>query len=155
MKTKLIALCKAGLVLSLLGLTACSSMSRVLNPFYETPGPVALLGEPNDHALNGSAQKSDSAREALQAMASYQRAHAPQPVNPVVNPAVMRVMWVPDHLNRNGDLIPAHYYYLKVLSDRFAVSDAFELEGQLKGPGGTSTNSSDLPYVFENEAKEK
>ena len=77
------------------------------------------------------------------------RAHNPQPVNPVMAPAVVRLMWVPDHLNKHGDLVPAHYYYLKVLKERWVVSDAFELESQLHGPGGGS--SSAIPYVFEGD----
>lgn len=130
-------------------------MSKVLNPFYETPGAIAMQGEANDSALNGDVDKDNSAREAMQAMASYQRALPPQPVNPVIQPAVVRIMWVPDHLNRNGDLVPAHYYYLKVLSDRWAVTDAFELEGQLNGPKGASAGPGNLPYVYENDLKGK
>jgi hypothetical protein len=53
-------------------------------------------------------------------------------------------MWVPDHLNAHGDLVPAHYYYLKVLQDRWALQDAFELQGQL---GGTN-NSSSIGYTL-------
>ncbi|MBX7139295.1 MAG: hypothetical protein K1X83_15075 [Oligoflexia bacterium] len=135
-------------------LSGCNSMSQVLNPFYETPPPVAKLGELNDHALRGDVENNDKAREALTQMASYQRAHDPQPVNPVMQPAVVRLMWVPDHLNRNGDLVPAHYYYLKVLSERWAVQDAFELEAQLNGPNGTKNlDSGNLPFVYENEVK--
>jgi hypothetical protein len=129
--------------------TACAATSSVLNPFYEAPTATALLGQPNDHALRGDKDKEDSARQALEAMASYQRAHAPQPANPVVQPAVVRMMWIPDHLNKNGDLIPAHYYYLRVLKDRWAVSDAFELESQLQGPAG----SSNIPYILESDAR--
>jgi len=140
--------------LMILQLCACGSMSNVFNPFYEPPGEIAMQGEPNDSALRGDVDKDNTAREALESMASYQRALAPQPVNPVVNPAVVRLMWVPDHTNRNGDLVPAHYYYLKVLSDRWAVSDAFEMEGQLKGPGGAA-DTTNLPYVYETEVRGK
>jgi len=135
--------------LALATLTGCNSFSRVLNPFYEPPTADALLGEKNDHALRGDTNKEDKAREALQAMASYQRAHAPQPVDPVLNPAVVRMMWIPDHLNHNGDLVPAHYYYLKVLGDRWAVQDAFELQGQL----GSNRGGGDIPYVTDAEVK--
>ncbi|MCB0309846.1 MAG: hypothetical protein KDD42_01345 [Bdellovibrionales bacterium] len=146
----LIKLC--GAVALAANLVGCNAASRVLNPFYETPGPIAQLGDPNDHALSGDGGGgADAARAALTQMRSYQRAHAPQPVNPVINPAVVRLMWVPDHLNRHGDLVPAHYYYLKVLSDRWAVSDAFELEAQLDPKGSNST--SNLPYVLDNEVK--
>lgn len=123
------------IVPALLSMTilGCSSASRVMNPFYEEPVPEAHLGEDNDKALNDSGSKEDTARKALEAMTQYRSSQAPQPVNPVMQPAVVRLMWVPDHLNRNGDLVPAHYYYLKVLGDRWAVQDAFELEQQLNG----------------------
>lgn len=132
--------------------TGCTSVSNTLNPFYETPKPVALLGEPNDHALDEGNKKAEHARAALEAMASYQRAHDPQPNNPVVQPAVVRLMWIPDHLNKNGDLVPSHYYYLKVLKDRWAVSDAFELESQLS-TGGAGDNN--IPFVPADEVRGK
>jgi hypothetical protein len=136
------------LAAALLSLTACSAASNVLNPFYEPPAPVALLGEKNDHALNQGGTNQESARAALNAMTTYRRAQDPEPTNPVIQPAVVRLMWVPDHLNKSGDLVPAHYYYLKVLRDRWAVTDAFELEGQLNGPN----KGSNLPFVFGDEA---
>jgi len=132
-----------------LSLSACSAATNVLNPFYEPPAPVALLGEKNDHALNQGGTNQESARAALNAMATYQRARDPEPTNPVMQPAVVRLMWIPDHLNKSGDLVPAHYYYLKVLRDRWAVTDAFELESQLNGPSGASSN---LPFVFGDDA---
>ncbi|MBX7144677.1 MAG: hypothetical protein K1X79_09525 [Oligoflexia bacterium] len=132
-------------------LSGCGSMGNVLNPFYDPPAPQALLGEMNDHALNGGSNNEDSARSALEAMASYRRAQEPQPVDPVMQPAVVRLMWIPDHLNRNGDLVPAHYYYLKVLNDRWAVTDAFELEGQLSPRGGAGS-SSNVPFISAEEA---
>lgn len=132
-------------------LSGCGSMGNVLNPFYDPPAPQALLGEMNDHALNGGSNNEDSARSALEAMASYRRTNEPQPVDPVLQPAVVRLMWIPDHLNRNGDLVPAHYYYLKVLSDRWAVTDAFELEGQLSPKNGAGS-SSNVPFITAEEA---
>lgn len=146
MKTNFVSFALRGL--ALLGISAnlcsCYHMQNVLNPFYEPPSPVALLGEKNDHALNGNAQTVDTARSALEAMASYRREHDPQPNAPVMYPAVVRLMWIPDHLNRNGDLVPAHYYYLRVLKDRPAVTDAFELEAQL---GAGAPQGSDVPYI--------
>jgi len=141
---------KAGLLGVLASLSACSTAGNVLNPFYEPPEPVALLGERNDHALGGGGANENAARSALDSMASYRRAQDPQPTNPVIQPAVVRLMWIPDHLNKSGDLVPAHYYYLKVLKDRWAVTDAFELEAQLNGP----TGSSNLPFVFADDAKD-
>lgn len=137
-------------------LTGChnNTISNALNPFYEPPPPVALLGEKNDRALAGGASNEDGARMALEAMGSYQRTLLPQPNNPVIKPAVVRLMWVPDHVNRNGDLVPAHYYYLKVKSDDWAVQDAFEMEAQLNGPNGKYGDSaSNLPYVLESDKK--
>lgn len=135
-----------------LGLGACSAISPLFNPFYETPSAVASQGELSDRALKEDGTKDNTAREALQAMSSYQAALPAQPVNPVLQPAVVRLMWVPDHLNRNGDLVPAHYYYLKVLSDRWAVSDAFELEAQLNGPKGKGATDN-MPFVYDAEVK--
>lgn len=130
--------------------TGCSTASNLMNPFYESPSDQAKMGERNDKALNGDQKKEDTARAALQSMATYQRTHLPQPVNPVIQPAVVRLMWVPDHLNRHGDLVPAHYYYLKVLDDRWAVTDAFELESQLNR-GRSSDASSNIPFVHEGD----
>jgi hypothetical protein len=127
--------------------SACQTMSNALNPYYETPSGNALKGQPNDHALNDDG-KTDEARQALEQMASYQRAANPDPYKPVYKPAIIRLMWVPDHLNAHGDLVPAHYYYVKVLTGSFAVSDAFELQGQLdpeKASAGT------VPFVHENQ----
>jgi hypothetical protein len=125
-------------------LSGCSSVGAFFNPFYETPSEVAYFGEKNDNALNETGGKGQSARMALEQMASYQRAHDPQPANPVMMPSVVRLMWVPDHLNSHGDLVPAHYYYLKVKKDSWALTDAFELESQL---GGGNGNSSSVGYV--------
>jgi hypothetical protein len=138
-----------GIVGALAVLTGCGVGQRVLNPFYEEPTPVAYLGSPNDHALNEGGQKLDSARAALERAGEYQRTHLPQPVNPVIRPALVRLMWIPDHLNKTGDLVPAHYYYLKVKKDDWAVTDAFELEGQLNRSTGGATSA--VPFQYENE----
>ncbi len=117
--------------------SGCSTIGNVLNPFYDTPSEVAYFGEKNDSALNeGGAGQGQRARQALESMGTYQRALAPQPTNPVMQPAVVRLMWVPDHLNSHGDLVPAHYYYLKVKKESWAVTDAFELEAQLNSSTG-------------------
>lgn len=142
LKRSLVRIISAGFVT--LSLCSCSTMSKVLDPFQETPPPEAYLGQKNDNALAEDKGKAENARAALESMATYQRAHAPEPYNPVIQPAVVRLMWVPDHLNKNGDLVPAHYYYLKVLQDRWAVKDAFELEGQLKHAGEAADN---IPYA--------
>ena len=135
-----------GLIAITLSISACTSIGNVFNPFYDPPSPRAMLGERSDAALNedGEGGKGSKARAALEAMATYQRANAPQPVNPVIQPAVVRLMWIPDHLNSHGDLVPAHYYYLKVKQDSWAVTDAFELESQL---GASTGNASSMGYV--------
>jgi hypothetical protein len=134
--------------------SGCSIISNVLNPFYEPPTETALKGERNDHAISGGGSMSSSrARAALESLGAYQRAHDPQPVNPVINPAVVRLMWIPDHLSAHGDMIPAHYYYLKVKEDQWALTDAFDLDNQLRGStGGTSSN---VPYVFADDAQQQ
>lgn len=130
-------------------LTGCSSAGNILNPFYDPPAPEALLGEKTDRALYNESTGDNSARKALEAMASYRAAHLPEPTYPVLQPAVVRVMWIPDRLNKNGDLVPAHYYYLKVLRDRWAVQDAFELQEQLEGPKGRRGATANVPFVRE------
>ena len=141
----------AGLIAACSILCGCNTMSKVLNPFQETPPPEAYLGEKNDNALNEGQGKAETARTALESMSSYQRAQAPQPYNPVVQPAVVRLMWVPDRLNKHGDLVPAHYYYLKVLQDRWALQDAFELEGQLSRKGDIDAT---IPFASEKDAEQ-
>ncbi len=130
----------------------CGTVGNILNPFYEPPTETALKGERNDHAISGGGSGGTSgvrARAALESMASYQRAHDPQPVNPVINPAVVRLMWVPDHLSAHGDLVPAHYYYLKVKDDQWALTDAFDLERQLRDSNKGS--ASNVPFVYADE----
>jgi len=138
-------LASGAVALAIISLSACTTTSNLLNPFYEPPSEVALQGAPNDHALNSNAEKESVARVALEQMSTYQRAHAPNPNNPVVQPSVVRLLWIPDHLNSSGDLVPAHYYYLKVKSDQWAAQDAFDLESQLHGPRGALTNT---PYIY-------
>jgi len=123
-------------------LSGCSTMGKLANPFYSEPSEVAYYGEKNDKALNESGgDKGTKARAALEQFATYRGAQAPQPTNPVMFPAVVRLMWIPDHLNSHGDLVPAHYYYLRVLRDRPAVTDAFELEAQLNGGSPVSSGT--------------
>lgn len=126
---------------------SCSSVSDSLNVYSDSVDQE--LGERSTSAISGgsgSGKKVEQARHALEVMGSYQRAAAPQPYFPVVNPAEIRLMWIPDHLNRYGDLVPAHYYYLKVLSDGFAVKDAFDIERRLdaSSSGGSAPRSNDF-----------
>lgn len=141
MKNKVL---KILILLSVASLISCSSTSNAINPFYEQPSKIALQGSANDHALSNATSGGDSARQALEAMSTYRRAQHPKPTHPVLQPAVIRMTWIPDHLNSYGDLVPAHYYYLRVLRDRFAVQDAFELEGQL----GSKKASGAVPFVY-------
>ncbi len=126
--------------------SGCASKSAdLLNPFAEE-GPD--LGTRSTKAIadeaSGSAE-AENARHALRVLSDYRAAQQPQPYYPVVQPAEVRLMWVPDHVNKAGDLVPAHYYYLRVLNDRWAVQDAFELEDQLNvGPKGSGS----VPWTY-------
>ena len=142
----------AGILAVAMTLCSCATVGKILNPFQESTPPEAKLGEKNDKALSEDKGKAEKAREALESMATYQRTNQPQPYNPVMQPAIVRLMWVPDHLDRYGNLIPAHYYYLKVKEEDWAVQDAFELEGQLhrKGAAGDSA----VPFSYSNDVEQ-
>ncbi len=124
-----------------LWITSCGKVSESLNVYSDSVENE--LGERSTAAISsgGNGDKAAQARHALEVMGSYQRALAPQPYFPVVNPAEIRLMWIPDHLNKFGDLVPAHFYYLRVLPEGFAVQDAFEIEKRLdvntSSAGGT------------------
>ena len=140
----------------LLGSTGCfiaGPAADELNPYGEGK-TVQQIGNRDQSALTGvgggGSKDAISARQALEVMGSYRKALPPQPTYPVIQPAEVRLMWVPDHQDRHGNLVPANYYYLRVLNDRWAVQDAFELEHQYRenrginygvGPGGSSTTS--------------
>ena len=111
--------------------SAGNSIADSINPYAadESQG----LGQRNTSALTGGGgggQSAEDARKALENLSKYQRASAPQPVYPVMRPAEARLMWIPDHLTLDGNLVPAHYYFLKVTNDVWQVQDAFEVEGQ-------------------------
>ncbi len=120
------------------GIAGCSvggPFADELNP-YGDGNAVQVLGDRSTSSILGSGgtgggKEAEKARQALEVLGSYRRANAPQPVYPVVKPMEMRLMWIPDHLNRFGDLVPAHYYYLRVLPEEPNVQDAFEIERQL------------------------
>lgn len=147
---KLLVILVIGIVCGGIG---CSSSrpTDVLNPF--TSGDDQL-GKRDNSALLREATGGDDAedaRHALEVMGSYRTALAPQPTYPVIRPAEVRLMWVPDHLNAAGDLVPAHYYYLKVKDDEWAVQDAFDIEEQLNGRGRGVSGSTATPWVYGNE----
>jgi hypothetical protein len=50
-------------------------------------------------------------------------------------------MWIPERLDRHGNLVQAHYQYIRVKDGDFAVQDAFEIEKQL-GTTGAGSNIS-------------
>src|SRR5260221_420437 len=86
-----------------------------LNPFGDEGPPKENLGDTSNKTLleetsASGASGAANARAALEVIARYREAQAPQPTYPVLQPAEVRLMWVPDHTNHNGDLIPAHYY---------------------------------------------
>ena len=132
-------------VLFILALTSsCSVLGPIADdasPFTDG-APKKELGTRDLSALqsSGASGPASSSRHALEVLGKYRRAQTPEPAYPVVRPAEVRLMWIPDHLNKHGDLVTAHYYYLAVLNDRWAVQDAFELEEQLK-PGSSNGNS--------------
>ena len=142
-----------------LGSTGCfySKSADRLSPFRDPGPPDEHVGDTSNKTLleetggasNAGGNQASNARAALEVMASYRQAQDPQPTYPVLQPAEVRLMWVPDHTNKTGDLIPAHYYYLKVLDDRWAVQDAFDLENQLnrstQGPGASGGAT---PWVY-------
>ena len=131
-------------------LSACSAqkVSDVINPFVDSSKPE--LGNRDNSAIIGSgvSEQADNARHALEVLGSYKRAQAPQPAYLIVQPAEVRLMWVPDHLNQHGDLIPAHYYYLKVLNDRWGVTDAFDIERQLDEASGSNGAGGATPWIY-------
>lgn len=137
--------------LSVYSLSACATTGNIadnLNP-YSDGNQVAedFGGQRNTNALGGggaSGKGAENARHALEVLGTYRKASAPEPAYPVIQPAEVRLMWIPDHLNAVGDLVPAHYYYLRVLPDRPAVTDAFEIERQLDlTQSGSALSSSD------------
>lgn len=131
----------------LVALTSCMMGCAVAGPAADEINPygegnaVQTLGNRDASALQnaggGGSKAAINARHALEVMGSYRKSQAPQPAYPVIRPAEVRLMWVPDHLNKHGNLVAAHYYYLRVMNDRWAVQDAFEIEEQLKYNPGT------------------
>ena len=132
------------LTAALISAIGCSQNGGSMSPYAENE--VSGLGQRDNKAIldDSGGAESDHARHALEVMGSYRRAQAPQPYYPVVQPAEVRLMWVPDHINRAGDLVPAHYYYLKVQGDRWAVQDAFELSEQLDAGSASSAT----PFIY-------
>lgn len=158
---------KKSLTLILLGLTwigstGCfySKSADRLSPFRDPGPPDENVGDTSNKTLieetggapsggSGGGSQASNARAALEVMASYRGAQAPQPAYPVLQPAEVRLMWVPDHTNKTGDLIPAHYYYLKLMPDRWAVQDAFDLEDQLnQSTQGKGASGGATPWVY-------
>jgi len=153
-------------VIGLSSMMACSSVGNFadnLNPYADgNKIPAEYGGERNTGAImgnGGGAKSAGAARHALEVMGTYRKALPPEPTYPVIQPAEVRLMWIPDHLNAVGDLIPAHYYYLRVLPDRPAVTDAFEIERQLDlstggysggaaGSLGTGGGGGSTPWVY-------
>lgn len=89
------------------------------------------------NASGGGAGEAERARHQLDvSMSTYRKAALPEPAYPVIRPAEVRLMWIPDHLNKHNDLVPAHYYYLRVLPDIWQTQDAFEYDQQLQNQPG-------------------
>lgn len=131
-------------------LAACSGpASDLVDPYAEGGNG---LGQRNNQAIltGGEAHAGgheEKARHALEVLGSYRRAQEPQPYHPVMNPPVVRKMWIPDHLNSHGDLVPSHYYFLMVRGAYWGVQDAFEIEQQLD-VNGQGNNGGAVPWVY-------
>lgn len=126
-------------LLALVGFFGCEAAGDKINPFAVDSSNG--FGEANTNAILGGASgggAAEKARHALEVAGSYQRALPPQPVYPVIRPAEVRLMWIPDHLTLDGNLVPAHYYHIKIHNDMWELQDAFEIEGQInnRGVGG-------------------
>lgn len=129
--------------------SGCASRGfEVLNPFSEYDSGTGVMGERSTKALleDSGGGQAEQARHALEVMGSYRRAQEPQPYYPVIQPAEVRLMWIPDHLTKNGDLVPAHYYYLKIADDQWAVQDPYDRLQQLEA--GSSGAGSATPWVL-------
>ena len=144
------------LLLTALFLSACSSsISDAVNPSPDTG--VEELGERTNRAILGSSGNAEDeavARQQLTNIGTSRQADYPSPNRPVIIPPEVRLMWIPDRINRHGDLEPAHYYYLRVLPSRWNVEDAFDNQGQLdpydksNRAGGSST-----PWVIQQDTQ--
>ena len=151
MLEKLRIISRGAVISGMILLSGCSSESwDFLSPFSHSEVEVANKGERTNKAIleesGGSGVSAEDARKALEVMGKYQETHDAKPYAPVLKPAEVRLMWVPDHLNRNGDLVPAHYYFLKVLPDIWMTQDAFEIEEQITS--GRSGAGSAVPWVY-------
>lgn len=146
--------------LTWIGSTGCfySKTADRLSPFRD-PGPPdenigdtsnkTILEETGGASNSGNGSQASNARAALEVLASYKAAQDPQPYYPVMKPAEVRLMWVPDHTNKSGDLIPAHYYYLKIIDGGWAVQDAFDIEDQLnRSTQGKGASGGATPWVY-------
>ena len=143
---------QAVVLLVLLGLmpfaTGCATAGAAadqLNPYAE--GNTVQLGQADNSALlaSGGGKNAAQARHALEVLGTRDMRQAPKPYYPVVRPREVRLMWIPDRINRHGDLVPAHYYYLRVMDDRWEHNDAFEVDRQLRanpGRGGGAARGS-------------
>ena len=136
-----------GLFVVLCSLSGCyTSAADQLNPFYEDTDQEYGTRDNSAILEDGGGQSEERARQAFEVVGSYRRTQDPEPYYPVINSGEVRLMWVPDHLNKAGDLVPAHWYYLKVLNDRWNVQDSFDIEQQLNQ--GSSGAGSATPFVY-------
>ncbi len=151
-ETKIISRTLLGVVL-VAGAGCSSKIFDNLNPYDVTP--ESELGERTNKAIlegGEQASQSEQARHALEVMSSYQRALPPQPGAPVRTMPDIRLMWVPDHLTKTGDMVPAHYYYLKVTDGMWATQDAFDIMDQLDKSSASGAGSA-VPYIYRQQGK--
>ena len=149
MKLKLLLM---SLTTTLLLIGCASEGASLLHPYADTG--MEELGERSTRALtqgSGTADEDKIARQMLSGVGTSRKALPPSPNRPVVLPAEIRLMWIPDHLNKYGDLVPAHYYYLRVMDERFNLEDAFSTEGQLdpyNNSRGSKSGGGATPWVY-------
>ena len=161
MKGKKIWMLSLGLI-AVSGPIGCSNQTvgsalDLMNPYGEDAPPNAGVRDNSAILNDGGSQNGQTeesrARQALEVLGSYRQTQEPQPYYPVMQQAEVRLMWVPDHLNKVGDLVPAHYYYLKVKDQQWAVQDAFDIEEQLKNSDRGALGSTHTPWTYVDEGR--
>ena len=107
-------------------------------------GSELSLGQRNNHALIGNSGVSLLSREERRQILHRKLAgNTAQPYHPVVYPAQLRLLWIPDRLN-DKDYIPDNYYYLRITNDIFATEDLRDLETQLFEETDSKSN---VPWI--------
>lgn len=119
----------------LLTVHGCASVFRFSNsiPYWASKNisKIFIIIAPVYSTIVLDNAKHSSARRVYDIFKAKLRQESPSPSTPVVYPAELRLMWVPDHLDELMDYVPDHYYYLKVTNDVWLTNDPYYLEKQL------------------------